>query len=181
MALHQLSKKLANASRGYLAGEFNIVLTLAAVLFVANLAYSGYLIGFMHGREFEMSHTYTISGGSNFKIRLRLATSISLFICATGLAFRSLYGVFTSMVAILSLVFVYGWWWRVSMAFLRNLEVPDFSSVPDISHTAGLWGATWWDLLVLVIATIILVWQVAILIRVMRAPNDWFSSDGRTI
>jgi hypothetical protein len=180
MTQHQLNSRLTNALRGYLAGEFKVVLTIAAILFVANLAYSAYSVGFAHGQAFEIGRNYTVSGDHSFMIRLRLATSLGLFVCVAGLSLRSLYGVFTSMLAIISLVLVYGWWRRVSGAFLRNLEVPDFNSLPDISHAAGLWGATWWDLIVLAIAATLFVWQAVILIRILKAPDDSFSSDVRT-
>jgi membrane protein implicated in regulation of membrane protease activity len=113
-------------------------------------------------------------------LRLRLVTSLGLLTCAIGLALRSLYGVLTSMFATISLVLVYCWWQSKSVAFLRNLEVADYNALSDLSHAGGLIGATWWDLLVFAIAAILFVWQVAIVIRVVTAPDDRFSTNVRT-
>lgn len=172
MTVNQLNRKITNALRRSFSGELKIVLTVAAVLFVANLAYSAYSLGFEHGEVFVISRAYTISGDNTFMPRLRIATSIGLLVCGAGLAFRNLFGVVASMLGIIWLGFFYGWWYYNSLAFLRNLEVPDFSSLPEISHAAGLWGATWWDLLVLMIVAVLLLWQLAILIRVVRAPGE---------
>ncbi|HLA10909.1 MAG TPA: hypothetical protein VJ023_09970 [Pyrinomonadaceae bacterium] len=86
MTVHQSNSKFTKAVRGYLACEFKVVLTVAAILFLANLAYSAYSVGFTHGQALEISRNYTVSGDHSFMIRLRLATSLSLFIFAAGLA-----------------------------------------------------------------------------------------------
>jgi hypothetical protein len=176
MTLNQLSSKLTNALRGFLACEFKVVLTVAAILFTANLAYSAYTVGFTNGQAFESSRNYTVSGDDSFMIRLRIATSLGLFVCVAGLAFRRSYGFLASMLGIIWLVLVYGWWQSKSVAFLKNLEVPDYSALPDVSHAAGLRGGSLWDLLVLVIATIIFIWQAVAIVRVLRSPDDVFSS-----
>jgi hypothetical protein len=176
MTLNPLSSKLASALRGSFASEFKVVLTVAAILFTAHLAYSAYTVGFTNGQVFESRRYYTVSGGGNFMIRLRIATSLGLFVCVAGLAFRRLYGVLASMLGIIWLVLVYGWWQYRSVAFLRNLEVPDFSALPDVSHIAGLRGGSLWDLLVLLIAAIIFIWQAVTIVRVLRSPDDLFSS-----
>ena len=167
MTVNQLNTKLTNALRGSFGMELKIVLTVAAVLFLANLAYSAYSIGFAHGRAFAISRDYTISGDNFFMTRLRIATTCGLFVCAASLAFRNLFGVVASMLGIVWLVCTYGWWYYRSLAFLRNLEVTDFGALPDISHAAGLLGATWWDVLVFVLVAVLFVWEMAILIRVV--------------
>jgi len=172
MTVNQLNSKITNALRRSFSGEMKIVLTVAAVLFVVNLVYSAYSLGFAHGGAFVISHDYTISGDNTFMTRLRIATSIGLLVCGAGLAFRNLFGVVASMLGIIWLGFIYGWWYYKSLAFLRNLEVPDFSSLPEISHAAGLWGAIWWDLVALIVAAVLLLWQLAILIRVVRALGE---------
>jgi hypothetical protein len=169
MTLNDLDAKLTRALHSFLAGEFKLVLGIAAVLFVANLAYSSYAVGFTKGQAFESSSNYTMSGDNRFMIRLRVATSLGLLVCVTGLAFRTLYGVLGSMLGSLWLLFVYGWWQRQSASFLRNLEVTDYSALPDVSHVAGLRGATWWDLFVLVIAGILFIWQGVAIVRVQRS------------
>lgn len=171
MRLHRLRNKLTNSLSGSLASELKIALTIATILFVSNLVYSAYTVGFENGFSSAVSRDYTMSGDSNFMTRLRIATSIGLLVCGAGLAFRSLFGVVASMLGIIWLGFIYGWWYYRSLAFLRNLEVPDFSSLPEISHAAGLWGATWWDLLVFLVAAILLVWQATILVRVVKGTR----------
>lgn len=176
MRLHRLRNKLTNALGGSLAGEFKIGLTIAVVLFVSNLVYSAYTVGFENGFSSAVSREYTVSGDNNFMTRLRIATSFGLLVCGVGLAFRSLFGMVASMLGITWLGLIYGWWYYKSLAFLRNLEVTDFSSLPDISHAVGLWGATWWDLLVFAVSAILFVWQLAILIRVVKAPDEELNS-----
>lgn len=172
MKLNQFSNKLSNASRGSWTCEFKVVSAIVMFLFIANLAYSAYALGFIDGQAFESSGNYAVGGDSSFMIRLRLAIQLGLLVCVVGLVLRTLYGVLASMAAVISLGIVYSWWHRESDAFLRNLEVADYSAVPDAGHVAGLRGGTWWDLLVLVVAAILFVWQVAILIRVMKMPHN---------
>ena len=177
MTVTQFRNKLTNALRGSLACEFKIVLTLAVILFTANLVYSAYTVGFTNGQAFESTRNYSVSGDDRFVIRLRIATTLGLFVSAAGLAFRRLYGVVASMLGIIWLVLVYGWWQRESVAFLRNLEVPDYSTLPDVSHAASLRGATWWDLLVIATAAILFIWQAIALIRVLKSSDHLFRSD----
>lgn len=146
------------------------MLGLATILLVANVAYSAYMIGFTNDQASTVD-TFTITGNGSFGILLRIGTTIGLFVCAAGLALRRLSGVVASMLGIIWLVLIYGWWRRESVAFLRNLEVADYSSLPDLSHAAGLRGATWWDLLALATAAILFIWQAIALTRVLKSSD----------
>lgn len=178
MTIRELSKKVTIAVRGPLSWEFKIVLGLAAILLTANLTYSTYVIGFQNGQALESSRIYTLSGDDHFLIRLRLSITIGLFVCAAGLALRKFSGFIASMLGILWLFWIYAWWQRESVAFLRNLEVADYSKLSDLPHAAGLRGATWWDLLVLVIVAILFIWQAIALIRVVKLSDDRFGPEG---
>lgn len=172
----QLSKKLRTALRSSLSWEFMIIFAVASLLCIANLGYSAYILGFTNGQAFASARNYTISGDDRFVILLRIGITIGLFVCAGGLALRRLSGVVASMLGIAWLMIVYVWWQRESVAFLRNLELANYDTLTDLSHTAGLRGATWWDLLVLATAAILFIWQAIALFRVLKASDDWFSS-----
>lgn len=174
MTIGELNTKVTTALRGPLSWEFKIMLGLAMILFVANVAYSAYMIGFTNGQASAVD-TFTITGNGNFGILLRIGITIGLFVCAAGLAFRRSSGVIASMLGIIWLFLVYGWWQRKSLAFLRNAEVADYSRL-DLPHAAGLWGATWWDILVLATAAILFIWQAVALIRVVKASDNRFGS-----
>ncbi|MGH9967129.1 MAG: hypothetical protein ACREBG_04760 [Pyrinomonadaceae bacterium] len=170
MSIRELNSKVATALRGPLSREFKIMLGLATILLVANIVYTSYMLGFTNGRAFT-GDTFTVSGDDSFLILLRIGITIGLLVCAAGLAFRRLFGVIASMLGVIWLVVMYGWWQRKSVAFLRNAEVSDYSrlDLPNLSHAAGLWTATSWDILVLAIGAILFIWQAIVLIRVAKA------------
>jgi hypothetical protein len=178
MTVRELNIKITTALRGPLSWEFKIMLGIAAIVLVANVTYSAYIVGFTNGQALESTRNYTISGDDRFVILLRIGITAGLLVCAAGLALRRLSGVIASMLGIIWLVLVYAWWHRESVAFLRNLEVADYSSLPGLSHAAGLRGATWWDLLVLVIAVILFIWQAIALLRALKSSDGRFGAEG---
>ena len=178
MTIRELNTNVTTALLGPLSLEFRIMLWLAIILLVANVAYSAYMIGFTNGQASAVD-TFSITGNGNFAVLLRIGITIGLFVCAAGLAFRKSSGVIASMLGIIWVVLLYGWWQRKSLAFLRSAEVPNYSAFhPNLPHTAGLWGATWWDLLVLATAAILFIWQGIALIRILKSSDDRFGSGG---
>jgi len=153
------------------------MLGLATLLLVANIAHLAYVIGLGHGLS-SSNDTFTISGGSNFLILLRIGITVGLLVCAAGLALRKSPGVFASMVGIIWVFLAYAWWRRKTLTLLRSAEVDDYSHLSDLPLAAGLWGATWWDLLVLAAAVILFIWQGIALIRVVRLPDGRLGSGG---
>jgi ABC-type branched-subunit amino acid transport system permease subunit len=172
MTIRELNTKVTTALHGPLSWEFNIMLGLAAILLSANLAYSSYMIGFRRGQA-HLFDTFTVTGNGDFVVSIRIAITTGLIVCVVGLALRRLSGVFASMLGIIWLVLVYFWWKHKSVAFLRNAGIPDYSKfdLPAFPHAAGLWAATWWDLLALTIGTILFLWQAITVIRVIKASD----------
>lgn len=158
MTTRRLNTKLTDALRGPLSWEFGIMLGLATLLLVANVAHLAYTIGLGHGLS-SANDTFTISGGSNFLIPLRVGITFGLLVCAAGLALRKSSGVFASMVGITWVFLAYAWWRHETLTLLRSAEVDDYSPLSDIPLAAGLWGATWWDLFVPAAAAILFIWQ----------------------
>lgn len=155
------------------------MLWLATLLLIANVTHLAYVIGVGHGLS-SANDTFTVSGSSNFLILLRVGITAGLFICAAGLVLRRSSGVFASMLGITWVFLAYAWWRHKTLALLRSAEVDNYSEAysPDLPLVAGLWGATWVDLLVLAVAALLFIWQGISLIRVVRSPDGRLGSGG---
>lgn len=167
-AINDFNNKVTSALRDGWSREFRMMLGFAALVLVANTAFSIYSLAFKYGDS--SGDSFTLSGGASFEGRIRTFVTLGLLLCVAGLAIRKLIGVVTSLFGLLWLLLIYAWWKRKSLSFLRNSEAPDYSVFdPDFSHVGGLWGATWWDLTLFIVVVFLLVWLGSPLIRISRA------------
>lgn len=141
------------------------VLGLVAVLDIFVLAYG---IGYLRGKEDVeiLNSQVTASGFSIFHTvnAIRVAVAISLVIGIFGLWARRAAGYCLSVLALMATVGLYLWWYVESAAFLRNNEVSSYAELdaPNLQHSRVLVGATWWDIIVLIIVVAVLIWAAKI-------------------
>jgi hypothetical protein len=145
------------------------MLGLASLLFVASVVHFAYVIGCGRG-PVSANAAFSISGGDNFMVLLRVGITVGLLLCVAGLALRKSHGVFASILGLVCVFSVYAWWRSKTLLLLRSAEVSDRggANLHDLPLAAGLWGATWLDLFVLGAAVLLFVWQVAVLTAALR-------------
>jgi hypothetical protein len=168
MTLLGFKIRVTNALRGSLSSELTLLLALIAVLLAMAIANAAYFMGFADGQTSAIAN-FTISGGVNFVASARIGVIVCLLVCFAGSCFRNLWGIATSMLGTLWLLFLYFWWRHQSLMFLKNAEVPDFASLQSQwPNIGGLWGSTSLDIVVFGSAAILFLWQALILLRAAK-------------
>jgi hypothetical protein len=102
---------------------------------------------------------------SVFLLNVRLGAA--LLIAAAGLLYRRVIGLLISMLALTWVLKEYAWWYLDSLRRLKEMGVSDFAQlqVPDLTYLGKLFGATWWNVIVLVISVALYIWVIKTLIR----------------
>lgn len=95
--------------------------------------------------------------------RLLLFIGLSLLVNVAGLWARKVVGKFVSIIALISAVTGYVVWYIYSRSILEALAGQPFyllhtEAVPP--HTFGLVGATWLNIVVLLLSGVLLIWEV---------------------
>ena len=165
----QFGEKLRTAlRRGTQPWEFSVLLTIGIIALVVSIIVIVY-------RQIPNTpppgqDSFTLSGGVPFHDRARVLAALCLGLIVGGLTVRKPLGVIASLSGSIILVYLYSWWYQQSLAQLKNLEVMNYRELElDISHAAGLWGATWWDIVVLAIALLLLLWTLTVVFRTAKA------------
>jgi hypothetical protein len=157
------------------AGSYNahnrLLLSAMLAIAIVNTITIIYDIGYIQGAEamyllgehFESSHgswPYTISA-------VRGVITVFYFFCAWCLWSRIRHHLVLSILALLLIVLCYVWWYFDSLMFLRRLEISDYSqlNMSGFQHAGGFRGAIWWDMLILAITALLLLWQLRTLIK----------------
>lgn len=170
MNIRHVSNEIAIGPNGQVAWQFRAAFVLALVL----LATCMFLM-FESARASSTidSDMFTISSTDHVLFLLRFGIAAGLVACALGLHSRSASGLYCSVLGTIWMMFVYVAWQRHSVAFLRNLETPDFGKFgkPGIIHAGGLRGATWLDLLVLIGAAVLLIWQAITIVNAVMSSS----------
>ena len=164
-----LDERSTSVRRGGVASwELKTVLAIAVSVLVLNIIF------FVH-QEFPQNNnhvgdSFTLSGGRPFHTRARVLITCCLVLVVVGLAVKKPVGVATSLIGVTIAVFLYGWWYRQSLTLLKNSEVSEYSAFDShFAHAGGLWGANWWDITVLAIAVLLLIWHLTVFVRTANA------------
>jgi hypothetical protein len=100
----------------------------------------------------------------------------ALLIAALSLASKRGFGLMLSLVALLWVLFEYIHWYFWTQRLIETLGMPRIP--PWVPQGLHLWGGTAWSVLVLLIAVILVVWELAILVRTLKSSHhagDWTS------
>jgi hypothetical protein len=146
--------------------EFKIAFFVCIIIAAINALAVAYGIGFFDG---QASCGYPcVSGHQDFSRNLmRLKIEISLLVVVTGLWFRNVFAFFVSLFGTLFIGFQYALLYLDTKRWLREMGVSDFSqlAVPEeFSHFGGLYRATLWDVLLLLLITAVFAWQIRVVI-----------------
>lgn len=111
---------------------------------------------------------------SVFMMHIRIGMALVLGFAA--LLSRRVIGLYLSALALVWIGLEYAAWFLWSIRIRSNAEVERFPSV--IANAVNLYGATPWNLLVLVLVVAVLVWQIGRLLRIAKSqPTQLDSSE----
>lgn len=126
------------------------------------------------GHILQLTRSSIAQGGTGVlvdqsMIRMHLTIEGALVIAALGLWSRKVTGIVIAEMALLwaSIEYV-GWfiWTR------RTIEAAGLSGIPDsIPHAMNLYGSTGWNIAVLVIVTVLFVWELKTLTGVLSLSH----------
>ncbi len=143
------------------SGEFRsglYILVLVALLNTLRVTYNmGYSAGWDDG-AYAASQAF-LSGHNPIELR-QLRIALTLVVMALGFWSRRVAGIYVAMVSIMWIGWEYLDWWQFSLNWLQQAEVISFSEVhnPDLKYVGQLFGASWWDIGVLLITAMMLAW-----------------------
>ena len=165
--MKELNKALVQSSR--IPGVMSALTAGLNLLWVAN--YWGHIL--------QSTRSSIAQGGTGAlldqsMIRMHLTIEGALIIAALGLLSHKVTGIVIAEMALLWVGIEYvGWfiWTR------RTIEAAGLSEIPRyIPHAANLYGATGWNIAVLVIVAVLVVWELKTLTGVLILSHG---SDGR--
>lgn len=153
--LHKIASKSLNLAIGVA-----VVTAALNLLWVAN--YSGDL--------FQSRSASIAQGGTGWLIdqsvvRMYLIIEVALITAALGLLSRKVKGIVISALALMWVGIEYGGWFIWT---LRTIEASGLKEIPSgIPHAGGFYGATGWNMAVLVIAAALFAWEIKTLIAIL--------------
>jgi len=148
--------------RASFSWDHALVLALTFVIAQASVMYTCYQVGHVDGvREsgaFLTEFPYTLNG-------LHIMISLGLVVCAIGLWLRRTTRSIVSSAALLSVLGIYGFWHFRTVRYLSEFA-GDRQSYDRLRAEVGFFhGATKWDLLVLSLVAILLLWHLIMLVK----------------
>lgn len=148
--------------RAGLSWDHLLVLSLAFLIAQASVMYTCYQFGHVEGvREsggFLTEFPYTLNG-------LHVWISLGLVLCTISLWFRRVIGLITSSAALLLVSGVYGFWHFRTLKYLSEFA-GDRQAYDRLRAEVGFFhGATKWDLLVLSLVALLLLWHLVTLVK----------------
>jgi hypothetical protein len=96
--------------------------------------------------------------------------TLGLCLATLGLWFRRTASFLLSSIALIWVVIVYILWYRGTLSVMGVAEVQKFSQLPNQpQYLFPLIEATWWDIVVLCVTLLVLLWQAVILVRIPKS------------
>jgi hypothetical protein len=157
------------SNRGMKSWNFKIARAISIALSVASTAALIYEIGYSAGSDagepvvsdFDFYHRLN---------RLHLGITIGLIVTAVGVLMNKMRGFLLSSLGLIWVGVVYLFWYMQTQAYLRNSEVTEYTRLHDPYYRRLIFnGAGWWDVTVLVLAFLLLVWIALTVFRTWQA------------
>ena len=135
------------------------LITLTALL---NVLWVAYYVGYSDGADMASQHS--ISGGDIHRA-LNIRIGIGLLVAMIGLWLRGIVGFLVLVVALGYVGSEYALWYQDSVHALNVMGMESWADFqdPDFPYIGALRGATWWNIVVLAVVSILLIWQLAII------------------
>lgn len=108
----------------------------------------------------------------NFLESFLLPITIGLVLSTAGIYVQRPIGFLLSLLALLAIPFTYIAWYLKTLSIMRRAEFESFSQLPSQrQHVLSLAYASWWDIWVLSVAILLILWQLKKLFRSLRPAS----------
>jgi hypothetical protein len=154
--------------------EFNLAISVAVLIAALNALWVAYRVGYSYG-EVGCGYPCTSEHQDYSLLLMQCRIAVALTLIATGLCFRRVIGFIGAVLATAYVGKEYLWWYFDSWQRLKEIGVRDFSQLPaphEIQHAGNLYGATWWNVLVLVVTAALFVWEMKTLTRLLISYRE---------
>lgn len=139
---------------------------IAVVIAMSNLLW---VLGYFGSMQQSIAKSIE-QGGTGYVIPVVLWRHIlietALIASAIGLLFRNVAGLVVSLLGLTGVGVIYVWWYLWTQGAIENAGL---SRLPAGAQVGGLAGATGWNLVVLTIVFLLIVWQAVLLVNVLRS------------
>ena len=109
----------------------------------------------------------------NFLESYLIPITLCLCLGLIGLWLRRAIGFYLALFALFATGLFYLLWYRGTLAILRDAELTHFSLLPaQRQKLLPLYNATWWDLTVLAVVLVVIVWLIKILVSHRRSLRN---------
>lgn len=171
MKLTNLRSRGTAFSYSFVSRDVKIALAVVTFTAIGSATFFTYSLGYTNGYEDFMS-TFAKTCSSLASISdndfpywlniVHLYIALEFFISAIGLWSRRVFGFFLSLLALLGVFLVYVWWYLETLNYLTNTELIKYTKFSiAYNQNIGLFReATRWDIIVLVAAVVLFLWQI---------------------
>lgn len=181
MSPNKLNSNLTSSLHCLSSWDFKLVLGIVTLLATASAFQGAYSLGYTNGQEaldVALSATYPPGIYTNFDFlhwlnAMHIGIAVGLIVATIGLWSRRATGFLFSILALVWVCMVYAWWYRGTLHFLKNIEVTEYTKLHDpfFKEMGILRGASRWDVLILLMAVTLLLWQLKTLLRILRSSR----------
>lgn len=100
--------------------------------------------------------------GPSFDFYLRPLILLALIISIIGFYTKKLLGLLISLFGLFSVIWIYAHWWAKSFIIFENFRRVNASEFRGLAY---LYSANWWDICIAIATVLLIVLEVALLIR----------------
>jgi hypothetical protein len=164
---HSLLEKLGTQSRL----QFRVAVSIASLTAALSALRVAFNLGYNYG-VFHSVDGVHVSCCVNFLESFLIPITIALILSVVGLWSRKGTGFLMSLVALIVIPIIYVSWYFGTRSIMRRSEISTFEKMPDQSqHLLTLAYATWWDVYVLLLVIVLIMWQLkaVVFLKPLRA------------
>ncbi len=173
MSVRKFSRKVTLGLHSISIREYRIVLCLVALIAAGTTIFTAYKVGYTAAQEdIDVLYNLPRASHSDWPNQLNFmhaSMSVAFTIAMIGLWLRRAVGLLLSIIAMAWVGIIYVWWYFYSLEYLRNLEIPDFTS--EMRHIGTWRDAMLWDVVILVALITLCIWIIRVLI-ISVWPSD---------
>jgi hypothetical protein len=163
-----LSKQITEGLRALPSRDINLAISIAILTAILNVLW----VGWNQHNEVATYQRALASGAeiqrSLFFPMILIRISVALVISAASLWFRNAIGLCVSALSLLWVGIEYIGWYNWSWHIKEGAGIKEFPSITP--HIANLYGATGWNMVVLLIAVALFVWEVKTFASIVASP-----------
>ena len=156
--------------------SFNFALLLVGVASVVHIGW--FVASFVaFRRRIDVATTVIVDWDpSVFVMHIRIG--VALLLSVAGLVSRRMIGLFVATLALVWVGLEYVAWFFWSMRIKSNAEIQTFPSLAG--NVSNLYGASYWNVVVLVLVIAVLLWGILRLIKIARSQGVQWPDGGKS-